>query len=238
MERDTELLKKTLVIPEKYDLERDLVAKTWESQGGRVARLGRFWDPPSSFLESPIAIYGPEVFCEVLAQQLKLKLCTPSDTLLLDVPERFVKRRIWSTCLSKLVSELFPVFVKPVQPKLFKASVYSTLTDLSRVCRGLGPDTALLLSEPVEFASEYRLFILKDKVLDQACYEGSSPVEGLAEFAYELATTVKRPKSIVIDVGWTPKGWSVVEFNATWGSGLNGCRPHFVLPAILEATDF
>jgi hypothetical protein len=28
----------------------------------------------------------------------------------------------------------------------------------------------------------------------------------------------------------------VIEFNAAWGAGLNGCDPEKVLPAILEAS--
>jgi hypothetical protein len=42
---------------------------------------------------------------------------------------------------------------------------------------------------------------------------------------------------VVVDVGLIAgRGWAVIEFNAAWGAGLNGCDPEKVLPAILEAS--
>jgi len=42
---------------------------------------------------------------------------------------------------------------------------------------------------------------------------------------------------VVIDVGLIAnRGWGVIEFNAAWGAGLNGCDPEKVLPAILAAS--
>jgi hypothetical protein len=45
------------------------------------------------------------------------------------------------------------------------------------------------------------------------------------------------PRAVVVDVGLIAgRGWAVIEFNAAWGAGLNGCDPEKVLPAILEAS--
>jgi hypothetical protein len=32
------------------------------------------------------------------------------------------------------------------------------------------------------------------------------------------------------------RDWAVIEFNATWGAGLNGCNPEKVIAAILAAS--
>lgn len=32
------------------------------------------------------------------------------------------------------------------------------------------------------------------------------------------------------------RGWAVVEFNAAWGAGLNGCDAEKVLPGIVAAS--
>jgi hypothetical protein len=41
----------------------------------------------------------------------------------------------------------------------------------------------------------------------------------------------------VMDVGLVPgTGWVVIEFNAAWGAGLNGCDPNRILPAIEAAS--
>jgi hypothetical protein len=44
------------------------------------------------------------------------------------------------------------------------------------------------------------------------------------------------PRTVVLDIGLQERGWSVIEFNGTWGAGLNGCDPEKVLPAILAAS--
>ena len=45
------------------------------------------------------------------------------------------------------------------------------------------------------------------------------------------------PRAVVVDVGFVADcGWAVIEFNAVWGPGLNGCNAPKVLPAILAAS--
>jgi hypothetical protein len=45
------------------------------------------------------------------------------------------------------------------------------------------------------------------------------------------------PRAVVVDVGLIDgRGWAVIEFNAAWGAGLNGCDPDKVLPAIVAAS--
>ena len=52
-----------------------------------------------------------------------------------------------------------------------------------------------------------------------------------------LAREVELPKTCVIDVGLIDaRGWAVIEANATWGAGLNGCDPARAMLAIAEAT--
>jgi hypothetical protein len=41
----------------------------------------------------------------------------------------------------------------------------------------------------------------------------------------------------VVDIGYnTEKGWFIIEFNACWGAGLNGCSPEKVIDCIIEST--
>jgi len=45
------------------------------------------------------------------------------------------------------------------------------------------------------------------------------------------------PMTVVVDVGFVGgRGWTVIEFNAAWGAGLNGCNPERFLPAIVAAS--
>jgi hypothetical protein len=68
------LQERTLLIPEKADIERDAVATIWADAGGNVMRLGRFWDPPESLIPSQVTLYGNDTFCLVLEQKLGLSL--------------------------------------------------------------------------------------------------------------------------------------------------------------------
>jgi hypothetical protein len=56
-------------------------------------------------------------------------------------------------------------------------------------------------------------------------------------FITEVVQRVELPRSVVVDVGFVAdRGWAVIEFNAAWGAGLNGCNAAKVLPAILAAS--
>ena len=50
-----------LLIPDKPDDERDAVARDFESGGGAVHRIARFWDPPA-FEPSTVRVYGADAF--------------------------------------------------------------------------------------------------------------------------------------------------------------------------------
>jgi hypothetical protein len=42
---------------------------------------------------------------------------------------------------------------------------------------------------------------------------------------------------VVLDVGVVEgKGWVIVEANAVWGSGLNGCDPSAMASCVMAAT--
>jgi hypothetical protein len=225
-----------LLISDKPDLERDSVAESFASHGGAVHRIGRFWDPPV-FDPPTVRVYGADSFCLVLQQKLGLALCSPDDELLLRVPSNYLKRQIIHHVLGETSAITFPSFVKPVVPKQFRGAVYKSSAELVAECRGLLPDTEIFASEPVAFSAEARTFVLDGHVLDAAVYEGQGEASGAETFVAALTHAMSLPHSLVVDVGFIDsRGWAVIEFNATWGAGLNGCDPERVLPAIIAAS--
>jgi hypothetical protein len=156
-----------LLMPDKPDAERDALANIWEQHGGEVLRLGRFWEPPVLDVKT-IRVYGGTSFVSVLQEKLGFELCTPSDDLILSLPPEVLKRRIKKRHLREAEHFQFPVFVKPVTPKLFAAHVYGNVDELRRECQGLDIDTAIFTSSIVSFVAEARTFILDGKVLDCA----------------------------------------------------------------------
>jgi hypothetical protein len=200
-----------------------------------VHRLGRFWDPPV-FEPTTVRVYGADSFCLVLQQKLGFGLCSPADDLILRIPPRFLQRKLEQRTLAEAPG-LLPSFIKPVVPKQFRAAVYRSGDALAEECRGLPPETPIIVSEIVTLACEVRSFVLDGRVLDAAVYEGSANVTDATAFVAELAKTLPMPRTLVVDVGFIPnRGWAVIEFNASGGAGLNGCDAEKVLPAILAAS--
>ena len=70
-----------------------------------------------------------------------------------------------------------------------------------------------------------------------AVYEGKANPAEAREFSGLLASALELPVTTVLDVGLVRgSGWVLVEANAVWGSGLNGCIARDVLPCIARAT--
>ncbi len=225
-----------LLIPDTVDVEREGVAAAWECLGGTVVRLGRFWDPPALDADR-VRVYGTATFCLVLQQKLNLDLIDPPNDLIFSVAAAGLRRVLTRQTLGGAPTLTYPVFVKPLAPKAFRARVYASPEELAAECRGLSADSAILVSEIVEFVAEARCFVMDGRVLDCSVYEGDADAEAAAAFAREVASALPGPRAYVLDVGLiTARGWAVVEFNAAWGAGLNGCDPDRVLPAIAAAS--
>ena len=226
----------TLVVPDKRDVERDAVCEQWRRHSGSVVRLGRFWEPPPLDAAN-VRLYGPDTFCLVLAQKLGIELVCPDDALLANLSEPLVKRKVVQTTLSQIGPSAFPLFVKPVVPKVFRALVYDSLELLQAECKGLEADTAVLISEPVDIVAEARCFILDRAVATCSVYEGEGRVADAIDVAKNVASKYRLPRTCVIDLMFIEsRGWAVLEFNSTWGAGLNSCDPHAVASCILHAT--
>jgi hypothetical protein len=226
----------TLLIPEKPDVERDSVGEAWRAAGGTVERLGRFWEP-APLDPAAARVYGNDTFALVLAQKLGLALVSPDDDLLVKLPSHLRKRDIALLPFSAHDGIVFPRFVKSAVPKLMRAAVYETAEDLRRECAGLEQSTLLLSSEIVRFAAELRSFVLDETVLDHAIYEGSADRSDVLPLLQDLIGTGLLPRTCVVDLGYVPgQGWMVIECNAAWGAGLNGCRADRVIGAIAAAS--
>ena len=199
-------------------------------------RIARFWDPPA-FDPSAVRVYGSDSFCLVLQQKLGFQLVSPPDELLFEVPPAHLHRELWRRTIGELDTFAYPVFSKPATPKLFPARVYSSADELAAETRGLDAGTTVMVSEPVSFAAEARCFVLDRTVLDCAVYEGQGDVAAATIAAEETLRELIVPRAVVLDMGFIRgRGWAVVEFNAAWAAGLNGCRAELVWPCIAAAS--
>jgi hypothetical protein len=51
-----------------------------------------------------------------------------------------------------------------------------------------------------------------------------------------VADRTSLPSTVVLDLGWFDGRWLVIEANATWGAGSNGCDAAAVIACIAAAT--
>ncbi len=226
-----------LLIPDKADIERDSLAEVWKNKGGEVKRIGKFWIKPDVG-DKRVSIYGNDSFGLVLAQILEITLLMPKDEVIADLSNEFVKREIAIIKVGEIDTLQFPLFVKPVIPKLFKAGIFQNEKELKLMLQDIAADTLLICSEVIVIEKEVRSFILNGKIKDVAFYEGSGELEIPRQFIERFLRTdsIELPKTFVLDIGYNEKDqWFIIEFNASWGAGLNFCKPEKVIDCIRMA---
>ncbi|MET9953154.1 ATP-grasp domain-containing protein [Streptomyces sp. NPDC006339] len=186
--------------------------------------------------------YGGPLLADKVAERLGLGLLEPSGGWLAQLPEEFTGRRVTLTTLARARRELArPAFVKPPVDKSFAPAVYE---DGGRLPDDLPGDTPVLVSEPVTFAAEYRLFVLDGRVVAGSRYlsygrldPGPAAPDAL-RFGAELLAAVggTLPSAVVVDVGRTEEaGWAVVEANMAWFAHCYAADPAAVLDVVLRA---
>ncbi|MEU9862034.1 ATP-grasp domain-containing protein [Streptomyces sp. NPDC047971] len=195
--------------------------------------------------------YGGPLLADRIALPLGLGLLEPADAWLADLSEEFTARRVVLTTLEEATATLRqPAFVKPPVDKSFPPAVYADGDGLARGVPGhLPPDTAVLVSEVVGFAGEFRLFALDGRIVTGSRYAvhgrldpGPLPADArrfgerlLAEAGESL------PSAVVVDVGLVGDAetgggrWAVVEANMPWFAHSYGAEPDRVLDVVLRA---
>lgn len=166
-------------------------------------------------------------------------MISPKDEIISELDREWIKRDIELKEIGQIDKIVFPKFVKPVIPKLFKGQVYTTQEELINSVTDIKPEEKILVSNIIQVESEVRTFILDKEIKDLAFYEGVGNIEEAKLFAQKfLDTTDKQlPKTFVMDLGYNNElGWFIIEFNSSWGAGLNFCNPEKVIDCIKSAT--
>nr|WP_295872332.1 ATP-grasp domain-containing protein [uncultured Chitinophaga sp.] len=229
-----------LLIPEKTDVELEAVASAWADKGGDVRRLGKYWVRDEAIAGRPVAIYGNQAFAFVLAQLYDAELLSPDDTLITRLDTRWTQRTITLRDAGDLRETDFPIFVKPVLPKIFRPGIFLSLTDFREALGTLPPEEAVMVSSIVApITAEARCFVCNGHILDIALYEGMADLVTGSAFVNDFLQhhAADLPAAVVVDIACSPQtGWFVLEFNACWGAGLNSCDAAKVTEGIVAAT--
>ncbi len=211
--------------------------------------LNRFnakWNVPEEFRADVIAVYGEDIYAEIVEDQCGLTLMKPDDNWLSVISEEFTKRKISYGQLKDYIDQE-NIFIKCSDFKSFKAGVYQKVTDIK------GFDTVdlnstVFTSEVVEWLLEVRCFVLHGEIKTYSSYwrNDTFDINPLSEiekkdlflffslFIKQYASTL--PTAIVLDFGIIKgKGWALIEANPAWCSGLYACDAEKALEVIVES---
>ncbi|MFD5328606.1 ATP-grasp domain-containing protein [Streptomyces sp. NPDC127092] len=209
--------------------------------------------PPESVVRPGEAVHwhgGPRL-ADRVAEPLGLGLLEPSDGWPAALPPEFTRRRITLETFSSVYREVSrPVFLKPPSDKSFPPAVYADgAAGFEEVRASVSPHTPVLVSDPVTFSAEYRLFVLDGQVVTGSRYAVYGRLEpgplapDARRFGEELLAAVgdTLPSGVVVDVGLLegspthPDGWAVVEANMAWFAHCYAADPGAVLDVVLRA---
>ncbi len=241
----------TLVLPSRYTEDSRALWQAAVDAGWRTERLTS-WRVPGWLRGRSVVLYGEPLFAAAIAPELDVELLEPTPNWLTTLPATMTGRHIRAMTLETARKLDQPAFIKPMVDKCFEARVYENGSELPDT-DVLPDDTAVLLSDPVSWRSEFRCFVLDGRIATCSVYhrdhalaqhaDGTWPATDaeLSEaraFGSTVLTAVgdSLPPGVVLDVGELATGdWAVVETNAAWGSGIYGCDPSEVLRVVATA---
>jgi hypothetical protein len=145
--------------------------------------------------------------------------------------EKFLERKLFKGLLEDVRQSHYPWFIKPLEHKLFSGLLWLPNDPESRrKTVTLADDVEIWISEPVNFVSEYRSFILDHAILDCRHYKGDwakAPDRSTVEEAVQLMKGTA-PTAYSLDWGVTDSGKTLlVEMNEGYSLGTYGLNPVF-----------
>lgn len=186
------------------------------------------------------------------ADSLGVGLLEPPDDWLSELPREHLGRSVRLVSLED-VTWAGPTFVKAPRSKDFPARVYDGASDLRSETAHLPPDTPVLISEVVEFAAEYRLFVLDGRVHTGSRYASWGHLDPGTLLSRDATTVVSEveamltsrasdlPSAVVIDAGLTGPGndprrdVAIVEANMAWFAQPYWSDPDRVLDVVMRS---
>ena len=139
---------------------------------------------------------------------------------------KFLKRKVWTSSINTIASdpEAWNVFVKPKsRKKKFVGRLINSTKDLIP-CGDFDEDTAIWVSEPINFIAEWRVFVRYGQILGVRPYKG----DWRANFDFKIIeeavdSFTDQPAAYALDFGLTnQKELALVEFNDGYSLGSYG----------------
>jgi hypothetical protein len=239
-------MKNLVALSPMYTEDSNTLKKASLNSPYELNRFNGKWNVPEEFRDDVIAVYGEDLYAEIVAEQCHLTLTKPNDNWLSKIPEEFTKRKISYGRLKDFVHEK-NIFIKCSDFKSFKAGVFDKVENINGF-DSLDPESMVFTSEVVEWELEVRCFVLNNEIKTYSSYwrnntfntnllsetEEKDMFEFFNDFIKQYSETL--PKAIVLDFGIiTGKGWALIEANPAWCSGLYACNAEKALEVIVKS---
>jgi hypothetical protein len=241
----------TLVLSPRYTPDSIQLRRTALESGWTVERL-QSYRVAENLRGIDIALYGEALFTTIIAEELGyILLETPADWLT-TLPFDYMKRQIQFTTLDTARNQFKEaVFIKPAEGKSFAAQLYNTADELPSP-ESQPDDMPVYVVEPVQWAIEFRCFIMERKLSTLSIYSrndeiaevdgewlaSDSEIADASTFCEKLLrdNAIDMPPAFVLDIGQiVGRGWAVIEANPVWASGIYGCDTAKILPILQRA---
>lgn len=244
----------SLVLSSRFTSDSQILRAAAQSQGWETVRLDgesipEFFEPP----DEQIALFYTAPHAFDVAAQLGRTLLGCNAAWTTELPPRFLNRTLQQMTLAEALRQQGVFFAKHSVSKAFPAMV-GDADKLRQVTEKISRDALVHVGEPVRWLVEYRCFVAHGNVLTlspyvrhgeiieahQAAALQAPPeeIEQAHRFAQMVLDSleVAYPDAFVLDVGIIEgRGWSVVEFNECWASGIYACDPVRVLDSLRHA---
>ncbi len=233
-----------LIVQPRNGSEIQLLKATAEELGWEVIEAPQSWRlKPELVSSGKIGVpYGTQFFCEIIAQQMNWKLKFNPLDWLSKIARQYLGRKVDFMPLQQAMNLSEVKFIKPADDKVFPAKIYHSKIDSLHPTIPL--TTPALVSDIVNFVSEYRCFVTSNEVITCCCYlmnekinqpenweKGSKKVQAYLQNLLDQKVITTEPA--VIDLGYLDNGELVIiESNPAWASGLYGCNSIGVLKVL------
>lgn len=209
-------------------------ASHWFWERGYEVLPFRFADIQAGQLDDWLIQHPDEMVVRAGVKGVRLLLTRagrPAPSVL-DLPpslSHWIGRFTWETTLGEVRNQVDsevsfnPFHIKPLVHKLFKGTVVYGLRDLI-ASAGVPNETPVLAQQKIEFISEWRVYVLRNKILNVANYKGD-PLRfpDVASIQAAMEAFTERPIAFGMDWGITAGGQTLlVEVNDGYAIGNYG----------------
>ena len=210
------------------------------------------WKVPECLIGMDGAVSGEHLFCETIAEQMNWALsCEPIDYLL-SLKEEYICRKLQILSLKEARGIEETKFFKSLMGKIFQSGVYENAKIfLPKI--DIFDDYKILVSDPMNFTSQYRFFIRENEIVSSCCYSYkdtswekhkindsayySKNRDATISFVSEMlkSNPITR-NSAVIDIGRYKKdSYAVIDVKPAYTANIYGCESTASLDVIRKS---